>query len=113
RETQIDANAFQIIADRVLFNVRHPGATDGARLALDHYGGDLLPDDVALEWAEPFRERLRRRRLALIDLLASDARRRGAKREAMVLMEMAIEVEPYDDIRYLEVAEMLMESGRR
>jgi DNA-binding SARP family transcriptional activator len=113
RETHIDAVAFQVIADRVLFNVRHPGATEGARLALDHYAGDLLPDDVSLEWADPFREKLRRRRLALIDLLASDARRRGAKREAVVLMEMAIEAEPYDDIRYLEVAEMLMEAGRR
>lgn len=113
RETQIDAVAFQVVADRVLHNVRHPGAVDGARLALDHYAGDLLPDDLALEWTGGPREALRRRRLALIDLLASDARRRGAKREAVTLMEMAIEVEPYDDIRYLEVAEMLLEAGRR
>lgn len=113
RGVRIDATAFQTVADRVLYNTRHPGAADGARLALEHYVGDLVPDDLHLEWAEPIRERLRRRRLALIDLLASDARRRGARREAMTLMELAIEIEPYDDLRYLEVAEMLLEAGRR
>jgi DNA-binding SARP family transcriptional activator len=112
-DVRIDAVAFQKIADRVLLNARHQGAPDGARLALDHYVGDLLPDDMFVEWLAPLRERLARRRLALIDLLASDARRRGSRREAIYLMELGIELDPSDDLRYLEVAEMLIESGRR
>ncbi len=113
RDVRIDLVAFQTIADRVLLNARHPGAPDGARLALDHYVGDLLPDDAFVDWIAPLRDRLARRRLALVDLLASDARRRGSRREAIALMELGIELEPYDDLRYLEVAEMLIESGRR
>lgn len=113
RGTWIDAVAFQTIADRVLLNARHPGAADGARLALGHYRGELLADNLYWDWAVAPRERLRRRRLALIDLLAGDARRRGATQEAINLMELAIEIEPYDELRYLEVAEMLLEAGRQ
>lgn len=113
RGTWVDALAFQTVADRVLLNIRHPGAAEGARLALDHYRGDLLEENLYWDWVEEPRERLRRRRVALLDLLVTDARRRGSMAEVVTLMEMAIEAQPYDDLRYLEVAETLIEMGRR
>lgn len=112
RSSRVDAMVFRTIADRVLVNASRRGATDGARLALDHYRGDLLPDDDA-EWLVRPREALRRRRAVLLDLLAKEARGRGAVHEAVSLLELAIETEPHDEVRRLEVADLLIGAGRR
>lgn len=109
----IDALSFQAAADRVLMDASRPGAAEGARFALARYRGEFLPDDRYCDWAVAPRERLRRRQLALIDLLAADARRRGEPLEAVSILELAIEVEPEDEIRYLEAAELLIVAGRR
>lgn len=112
RASRVDAHVFRAIADRVLTNVVRANAPEGARLALDHYGGDLLPDHDE-PWLEKPRAALRRRRVVLLDLLASDARRRGAMHEAVSLLELAIEAEPHDEMRRLEVADLLVTAGRR
>lgn len=109
----VDSVAFRVAADRVLLNAGAPGAVPAARAALARYAGPFLPDDMYSEWAQGIREQLRRRQLALLDLVASDARRRGAVLEAVLLLEMAIEVDPGDEIRYLEAAEILLRAGRR
>ena len=113
RSSRVDALVFRTIADRVLTNIARGGAAlEGARLALDHYRGDLLPDDDAA-WLERPRAALRRRRAVLLDLLAADARRRGVWREAAALLELGIEAEPHDEVRRLEAAEVLLQAGRR
>ena len=109
----VDSVAFRHAADRVLLNAGAPGAVQAARSALARYAGPFLPDDMYCEWAAGIRDQLQRRHLALLDLVASDARRRGAALEAVHLLEMAIEVDPVDEIRYLEAAEILLRAGRR
>lgn len=109
----IDALSFCASADRVLLDAGSPGAVDGARFALARYRGEFLPDDRYCDWAHATREKLRRRQVALLDLLAGDARRRGAVLEAVHLLELAIEADPVDDVRYLEAAELLLAAGRR
>ena len=109
----VDAFAFRAIADRVLTGGDPEGARDGARQALALYRGPFLPDDCYLDWTEVPRQQLRRRQVALLDLLAADARRRGEAMEAVQLLELALEADPLDDVRYLELAELLLSVGRR
>lgn len=109
----VDAFAFRTIADRVLTGVDPEGAPGAARQALGLYRGPFLPDDCYLDWTDVPRQQLRRRQVALLDLLAADARRRGELLEAVQLLEMALEADPLDDVRYLELAELLLSMGRR
>lgn len=109
----VDALVFRAAADRVLMDAARPGAAEGARFALARYGGEFLPDDHFHEWTEAPRYSLRRRQVALIDLLADDAKDRGAALEAVTLMEMAIELAPEDEIRSIQAAELLIAAGRR
>lgn len=109
----VDALAFRAAADRVLVDAARPGAAEGARFALARYGGEFLPDDHFHEWTEAPRYNLRRRQVSLIDLLAEDAKGRGAALEAVALMEMAIELAPEDEIRSIQAAELLIAAGRR
>lgn len=109
----VDAVAFRSAADRVLMDAGRPGAAENARFALARYGGDFLPDDRYSDWAEGLRTRLRRRRLDLMDILIANARRRGSALEAAALLEHAIEIDPDDEVRYAELAELLIAAGRR
>lgn len=112
-DATIDATGFRRAADRVLLDPHRDGAVPAARAALVRCSGDLLPDDLYCDWTTGPREELRRRRVALLDLLAADARRRRNLLEAVLLMELAVEVDPYDEIRSLEVAGLLVAAGRR
>ena len=110
--TEVDASLFEQAAIAVA------GAEDGARpglarSALAHYSGDLLPADRYEPWATAPRERLRRRQLELLDLLADDAVDRGEVDEAIRLLDRAQEAEPLDEDRYLRAAELLLFQGRR
>ena len=59
------------------------------------------------------RERLRRRYLDLLDLLADDAVERGDLDEAIRLLDQAQIAEPLDESRYVRAAELLLFQGRR
>jgi DNA-binding SARP family transcriptional activator len=83
-----------------------------ARLALALYTGQLLPGDLYEDWAAGPRERLERRYLALVDLVASDAIARGETDEALRLLDEAIAAEPLDQHRYQVACEVLVASGR-
>jgi DNA-binding SARP family transcriptional activator len=90
--------------------VERPGL---ARLALGAYAGDLLPTDPYEDWAAASRERLRRRYLGLVDVVAADAIERGDLDEAVRLLDLAIEREPLEEHRYVTIAEALLALGRR
>lgn len=83
-----------------------------ARVALTAYGGELLPGDAYEDWAAGPRERVRRRLLSLLDLVADDALERGDVDEAMRLLDTAIEREPLEEVRYVRAAEALLAAGR-
>ena len=74
------------------------------------YRGDVLPDDPYEDWAEAPRDRARRR---MLDLCADAAAARGDLDETRRVIELTIDLAPYDDARYLKAATALLEQGRR
>ncbi len=91
-----------------------PGAAVAiSRSAISRYRGPLLPHDPYEAWVEEPRERARRTMLDLLDLCSGIAVERGDLDEARRLVERTIELAPYDDDRYLEVALILHRQGRK
>lgn len=84
-----------------------------AHSAMARYRGDLLPDDPYEPWAEQPRQRARRAMINLLDLCGGDAAERGDLDELRRIVELSIEVSPYDDARYLQAATALAKQGRR
>lgn len=114
-EVAVDAIEFDRAARDVLaVAARDPvAASAAARTALDLYTGDLLPEDRYASWTLEPRERLRRRFLAVLDLLVQEAHRNADPEAALLLLERAIEVEPDAEDPYLDAAELLAAMGRR
>jgi DNA-binding SARP family transcriptional activator/ATP/maltotriose-dependent transcriptional regulator MalT len=83
-----------------------------ARRALARSTGELLPADLYADWATVPRERLRRRHLALVDLVAEDAIERGDLDEADRLLDSAIGSDPLEEVRYVRLARALLGQGR-
>jgi DNA-binding SARP family transcriptional activator len=84
-----------------------------ARAAIARYRGDVLPDDPYEVWAELPREHARRSMLQLLDLCADAAAERGDLDETRRIIELTIDLAPYDDERYLRAATALLEQDRR
>jgi DNA-binding SARP family transcriptional activator len=111
-DVTVDAAAFDDAAGHAL------AAPDGeraglARRAVSLYSGELLPGDRYEDWAAAPRERLRRRYLALVDLLADDAESRGDLDEAVRQLDAGSTIEPLDERRYVRAARLLLLQGRR
>jgi DNA-binding SARP family transcriptional activator len=109
---EVDARGFEEAAAGAL---RAPAAERPglARTALSRHTGELLPDDRYEPWAAAARERVQRRFLELLDLLAEDAVERGEVDEAIRLLDRAQAAQPLDEDRYLRAAELLLFQGRR
>jgi DNA-binding SARP family transcriptional activator len=88
-------------------------AVASARSAIARYRGDLLPHDLYEDWADAPRHEARRAMLELLDLCAGAAAEQGDLDEARRIVERTIELAPYEDDRYLRVAEILRAQGRR
>lgn len=84
-----------------------------ASSAIARYRGDLLPDDHYEDWTDMPREEARRTMLDLLDLCAAVSAERGDLDEARRMVQRTIELAPYDDDRYLRVASILNEQGKR
>lgn len=110
--TETDVRAFEELADAV-GAAAAPERVGLARLAVAAYAGELLPGDRYEDWAALARERLRRRFLALVDLLADDAEQRGELDEAVRQLDVAIAAEPLDESRSVRAARILLSQGRR
>jgi len=83
-----------------------------ARSAVASYGGELLPDSVYEEWSTAPRERLTRRHLALLDLLAEAAAQDGRVDEAIRWWTQAADAEPLDESRLVRAATLLVDHER-
>ncbi len=114
-EVQIDLGLFEAEGRRALaLGLAEPTlAVAVARAAVARYRGDVLPDDLYEEWARGPRDRARRTMLALLDLCADAAAARGDLDETRRVIELTIDLAPYDDARYLRAATALLEQGRR
>jgi DNA-binding SARP family transcriptional activator/ATP/maltotriose-dependent transcriptional regulator MalT len=83
-----------------------------ARAAAALYRGPALRDASYDSWAVSARERARLLYLRVLDLLAADAERHQQVDEAVRLLSQAIDVEPYDEDRYVRAARLLRSQGR-
>ena len=113
--TTIDAAGFEAQAAHAL--AQHPDeyrpeVIAFARVALERYAGELLPDQRYAEWATEPRERLRSQYLDLLDLLIAESERRDDIDEAVRLLKRAVTTEPHDEARYLRLAQLLSTQGR-
>jgi DNA-binding SARP family transcriptional activator len=85
-EAWVDLREFLATADRV-------NAAPGARgiqlayAALAIHSGPLLPFDEYADWAHETRQHVEYRYVALLDLIASDAARRGSHQEALTALD--------------------------
>ena len=102
----VDAGLFQEQSEAALAGKGDPQA------AAELYAGELLPGDRYQDWTSGPRERLRTRYLALLDRLAELAAGRGEVDEALSWWERALDVEPYDEDRYIAMASLLVSAGR-
>jgi ATP/maltotriose-dependent transcriptional regulator MalT/DNA-binding SARP family transcriptional activator len=114
-EVRVDLALFKDEAARALaFGLGEPAlAVAVARGAIARYRGDVLPDDPYEDWAVTPRNQARRIMLDLLDLCADAAAARGDLDETRRVIELTIDLAPYDDARYLKAAIALLEQGRR
>ena len=114
-DVRVDLREFEREARRALaLGSAEPGlAVALATSAMSRYRGDLLPEDPYELWLERPRERARRVALELLDLCSDVATERGDLDEVRRFVELAIELAPYDEHRYLRAASALLEQGRR
>jgi DNA-binding SARP family transcriptional activator len=114
-DLRVDLHEFEREARRALaLGSAEPSlAVAVAASAISRYRGDLLPEDPYEPWLERPRERARRIALELLDLCSDVATERGDLDEVRRFVELAIELAPYDEHRYLRAASALLEQGRR
>jgi ATP/maltotriose-dependent transcriptional regulator MalT/DNA-binding SARP family transcriptional activator len=114
-DVRLDLTQFHGEAREALALGRGAGAAAVAiaRSAIARYRGDLLPHDLYEEWADEPRDAARRTMLDVLDLCAAAAADRGDLDETRRLVERSIELAPYDEERYLSVASILRDQGRR
>jgi DNA-binding SARP family transcriptional activator len=110
-EVSVDAHRFEEEAAAALAASAETRASL-ARSALMRSTGELLPADRYADWATVPRERLRRRHLALLDIVAEDAIARGDLDEADRLLDTAISTDPMEEVRYVRLGRALLTQGR-
>jgi DNA-binding SARP family transcriptional activator len=108
-DAEVDADVFEDEARAVLDH----RDTAIAGLVLSRYRGTLLPDDRYEEWAAAPRERVERTFVALLDAAAGAAEARGSVDEALRYLDRAMDLDQYDEDRYLRAARLLLGQGRR
>lgn len=111
----IDALEFETAAKRAVSAARRRDGNAQAlgEAAMARYQADLLPEDRYADWPSARREQLRRRRLELLDTLASYAESVGEPERAVALLNDAITCDPLDDVRQLRLAGLYAATGRR
>lgn len=112
---RVDLDAFTEAADDAIAGLRDGvgDAARAARAALAMVRQELLPEDRYALWAADVRGRHHRRVLELLDRLAQAAVADGDRREAVRLLLEAIDLEPYDEERYVRAARLMAADGRR
>lgn len=113
-DTVVDVAVFEELARRALTSIRGgdpSGASEGLR-AIAMISGPVLPTDPYADWAAGPRERIERQLVALLDVLADAVAQDGGHDEAVQLYQRAIDVQPFDESRYLRLARTHVAAGR-
>jgi DNA-binding SARP family transcriptional activator len=108
---EVDAQRFEKEIEKVS-SAPPPERAGQARRALARYTGELLPADLFADWAAAPRERIRRKYLGLVDVIADAAMADGDLDEACRLLETAITTGPLEEERYVRLARALLAQGR-
>jgi predicted ATPase/DNA-binding SARP family transcriptional activator len=94
-ELDVDVLDFEEAAARA----RADGGAEAARIALGHYSGELLPDDLYEAWTEEPRLRLQAKRLELLPVAG--------------LLEELVAADPLDERAHLALVRDHVAAGRR
>ena len=111
-DVEVDVAVFESAARRALAMPAGAERAACAKEALSWCTGEVLPEDVYHEWAAAPRERVRHHRLALLDVVAEDAAADGDVAGALRRWQEATQIEPYDEQRYVAMAQLLVADGR-
>lgn len=114
-EVSVDTAAFEAAARHALSADRQglPTAPGLGEAALALYPGDLLPEDLYDDGVAGPRERLRRRRLEVLDMLAEISARQQDAVRAISYLSDAVAADPVDERRQVILGRLLLQSGRR
>ncbi len=111
REVVVDAHRFERAARRALDMLAGGGDPAGAlgeaRAVIAMYRGDLLVDEPYEAWAHRSRECLRRLMLQLLEDAAEAALAAGEPDEGEALLRVALQMDPLDEARYMQLAQLL------
>jgi DNA-binding SARP family transcriptional activator len=90
-----------------------PAAIASYETACNLYAGDLMPGDEFEEWLAPQRDAYRREFVNAASRLAELLREHGRVREALVLVQRALDVDPTREDLYREKIRCCLELGER
>jgi predicted ATPase/DNA-binding SARP family transcriptional activator len=105
----VDVEEFEVAATQA---ERAP-SLDGHRLAIDLYGGELLPEDRFDEWAMGRRRALAERHLSLLVGLAELLEAAGDHAAAIAALQQVLVKEPLHERAHRELMRVYALSGRR
>ena len=105
----VDVDAFST-ALRAAWQSIDPAASQAA---LDHYGGDLLPEDLYEDWASSQRTGLRTSYLTLLRRQASLHAQRGELGPAIAAYERLLAAEPLDEETHVALIRLLAQHGQQ
>jgi DNA-binding SARP family transcriptional activator len=109
-----DAEIFRRLASQALDPATPADkAADLAENASALYGGELLPADRYADWAAVQRESLARMNIQLIELRVRHAVEEERIAEALGLLEVLMESDPYEEEHYMRAAELHAKIGNR
>jgi DNA-binding SARP family transcriptional activator/truncated hemoglobin YjbI len=113
-EVVTDVEVFRRLAAQALDpSAPSDKAAELARSALSLYGGELLPADRYADWAAAARESLSRLHVQMIELRVRHAIEDERVHEALGLLEVLMETDPYEEDHYLRAAELHASTGNR
>lgn len=104
---KVDLHVFEDLA-RAVTAMQDGERVSRARVALAACTGPLLPDDLYDDRITQRREAVRRRVLSLLDIVLTSALDAGDMDDAMDQLELAMELDPYDQERPLRVSRALV-----
>jgi len=110
-EVEVDAHRFEELAGEATRLRSGPAAAALAQQAVELYRADLIPMERYTEEVVDARHRLRRRYLAMLDLLADEELRGQRPEAATALLRRALDADPADEMRYAKLAALLLDQG--